>query len=338
MIDLLLIFQSLGLPASSKGLQFTALPMPGYEAHRVGKDVGGCPVLLVSVSDSGQVSVPASIILEHLIVQHDMLCRVHHPDGQTEVGSYTVIRCTDADLALQKYFLEVAAPILVSFGISPTMLEVSKAVHALAELFTAMTGAPRKSVQGLWAELFVVTNATRPGHLIGAWHAAPEDCYDFDAAGQRLEVKSSVLRVRQHHFRLEQLWPPLGAEVLIASVLVERAGGGVSLGDLYKRVRLQVAANPELLSRLDRIVALTLGDSWRSAFEDAFDWQLAEASLAFFEPSAIPRIDAAVPLGVTQVQFVSDLTGIPQVDTNNCRAKGGLFEAAMAPSDRHKSR
>jgi hypothetical protein len=94
-------------------------------------------------------------------------------------------------------------------------------------------------------------------------------------------------------------------------------------------VRSRVAGYPGLLLRIDQVVTLTLGNDWRQADEERFDRELAEGSLAFFEPAAIPRVDQALPAAVTDVHFQVDLTGVPPIDTAAYRRVGGLFTAAL---------
>jgi hypothetical protein len=89
---------------------------------------------------------------------------------------------------------------------------------------------PRKSVQGLWAELFLMARLRDPSALVAAWHSQLGDLYDFSAGSQRIEVKSAIGRIRRHHFTLEQVLPIPRTRVLIASVLVERGRGYIRCG------------------------------------------------------------------------------------------------------------
>jgi hypothetical protein len=327
MLDLERIFNTLEAPTRvSNGASYSAYPIPNIESHRLAKGTDGAPSLLVSVTDSGQVR-PVPVVLEHLRVQHDVDCVISLLDGTTARGRFTVISCTDADRTLHAYFLRVASAIVMSLGATPSVLAVSQLISGLTELFHAMAESPRKSVQGLWAELFLIARSREPSVLIRAWHVNREDRYDFNAASQRVEVKSASGRVRLHHFSLEQLNPPAGTSVLIASVFVEPAGAGTSLGELADRVRDRVGNSPELLLRVDRTVTLTLGCNWRQALEERFDWELAQGSVEFFESWAIPAVGPGVPAGVSEVRFRSDLTGRPTADRNRCRSAGGLFRA-----------
>lgn len=316
-------------PAPHSGLRFTAAAIPGYEQHRLGKDSAGAPALLVSVSASPGQKSPASIALEHLSVQHNVRCHISRADGAIEEGTFALVQCTSDESALRTYFLRVAGAIITLLGTAPSQADVQRAVDQLVELFRAVTMAPRKSVQGLWAELLVIAQARHPEILVGAWHARPEDRFDFSAANHHLEVKSAAGKTREHYFTVEQLHPPRGTDVLVASLFVQRAESGTSLADLVSEVRSTVAPSPALLLRVDQVVALTLGNVLDSAQEERFDRALAEESLMFFAPEHIPKIGANLPPGVSEVRFRSALTGVPPIDADYYRAAGGLFGAVI---------
>lgn len=332
MLDLLSSFEALPTPAgagAATGARFSAAPIEGYELHRLGKDAEGAPSLLIAVSDAHRVGWPAPIVLEHLAVQHDVECRISHADGALEEGRFTVVRCTGGDRALHGYFLRAAAAIVALLEEAPTQGDVRAAIDQLVELFRAISAQPRKSVQGLWAELFVMARLREPRELVASWHVLPEDRYDFSAGDQRIEVKSASGRVRRHHFSLEQLQPPSGTRLLMASVLVERAGAGASVLDLASELRGRVSSSPELLLHLDRVVSATLGQSWRFAQGERFDRHLAESSLAFFVPQVIPCVDPSLPAAVTDVHFRADLSGVQPVNPAEYRSQGGLFAVAL---------
>jgi hypothetical protein len=332
MLDLLSSFEALPTPSVAGlpgGARFSAAPIDGYELHRLGKDFSGTPSLLIYVTDAPGMGWPAPIALENLTVQHDVECRIAHPNGELEQGRFTVVRCMGNDRALQGYFLRAAATIVTLLGEAPSHADVTAAIERLVELFRAMSTASRKSVQGLWAELFLIARSLRPDTLVAAWHVLPDDRYDFSGGGQRIEVKSASGRVRAHHFSLEQLLPPTGVTALIASTFVERAGAGISVLDLATEVRERISHDPDLLLHVDRIVTATLGQNWRYAQEQRFDRELAENSIAFFSPDSIPSVDPSVPPGVSDVHFRVDLTALEPVNTKEYRVQGGLFALTL---------
>jgi len=317
------------MQARDENMRFSAQPIPGYERHRLGKDKQETPSLLISVSDSTENQRPIPIRLEYLSIQYDVDCRISYPDGSIEEGYFTIIRCTGSEKVLHDYFLRIIGAIVISLGPTPTRIDVAQAIDKLVELFRAMTEKPRKSIQGLWAELFLIARARKTATMVAAWHITPNDCYDFSAGNHRIEVKSVAGRVRQHHFMLEQLCPPADTNVLIASLFVEHAGSGTSVMELIESIRLRISKHPDLVLQFDRMIALTIGKYWRYASEERFDRELAEESLAFFEPCAIPMINPSLPTGVSSVHFKSDLTGRPTANLVHYRAMGGLFQAAL---------
>lgn len=127
----------------------------------------------------------------------------------------------------------------------------------------------------MWAELFLVARAPDPVAMAETWHGEDTERYDFACGQQRLEVKASAGRVRQHHFSLEQLKPPAKTRLLIASLFVEASGGGATVADLVDRIRQPLYDVPSLLLRIDSRVAAVIGDSWRDLEQQAFDFDLA---------------------------------------------------------------
>ncbi len=331
MLDLVTLFNSFQSPDVTIGqaARFSAQPIPGYERNRLAKDENNAPSLLISATHSTTGEKPAPIKLEHLTVQYNVNCRISRSDGSIEEGLFTVACCTGNDEALHIYFLRVVEAIVVSLGTTPSQLDVAHAIKNLTALFRAMAEKPRKSVQGLWAELFVIAHAYDIATVVNAWHITPEDRYDFNAGNQRIEVKSTSARVRQHYFSLEQLCPPTDTTLLIASLFVEYAGAGTSVMELAEQIRSRISNNPDLLLHVDRIISLTLGERWRDALEDRFDVELAKDSLSFFEASAIPTVGRNLPLGVSEVRFKSDLSQCSLANIQDFRALGGLFQASL---------
>jgi hypothetical protein len=165
--------------------------------------------------------------------------------------------------------------------------------------------------------------------LTEAWHTSPEELFDFSLGSQRIEVKSARGRVRKHHFALGQLQSPVGAQVMIASMFIEPVEAGTSLTDLSEQIRHRLAGRADLMLRVESVIGLTLGEGLRQAMGDRFDTELAEKSLAFYDPESIPKVNPDVPSGVSDVRFKSDLTGKQPVETPRMRGAAGIFRAAL---------
>ena len=330
MLNLIELFQSIEPNATSDNKnRFSTILIPDYEPHRLGKDALGKPLLLISISDVRSQRQLAPIELEHLTVMYDMNCRVSRSDGTFEEGRFTVIYCTGENTTLQDYFLKIASTIVVSLKNQPTQSDIAHIVNQLIELFRAMANAPRKSLQGLWAELFLISQAREPATLVDAWHIMPEDRYDFAMDNQRIEVKSFSGDIRIHHFSLEQLHPPEDVKALVASVSVESSQAGESIADLKEKIQTRLGSNLDTLLHVDRIIALTLGEAWQQASDTRFDERLAEESLAFYEISKIPSVNPNLPTGVSGVRFRSDLTESPTTEISHYPEEYRLFKAVL---------
>jgi len=329
-INLVDLFKQLKQPttkASEKDANFSALPIPDFESHRLAKDINNFPCLLISTQDKTEVKRPAPIKLEYLDVMYDVNCRISYK-GALENNRFTVICCKTFDASMQEYFLRTSNTIIELIGDSPTSKQVSKAVDNLVELFRVLKESPKKSVQGIWAEVFLISISSNPLRLLKAWHQEPDDKFDFSEDNQRIEVKSATSSTsRKHHFSLEQLNPAKGVEAIVASVFVERVGAGTSLVNLLETVKEKMGNEPEYLLYLEQMIATTLGNNWRQATKDTFDYQLAKKNVKFFNVNAIPSVDINFPKVISKVHFMVDLTNIPFIDKKFFKEKENLFKA-----------
>ncbi len=327
-IDLVELFEGLVLPLNQPSARnFSAIGIPGFEAHRIAKDANGSPCVLLHQATSSLGSAP--VLLENLSVNYGVPCTITHPDGRSEEGTFTIVRCSATDPSLFPYFLRILSPIIVTIGQNPSSAAVRRAIFGLVDLFRALTAPARKSIQGLWAELFLMSRASDQLSVIEAWHGDPSEHIDFVCGRQRVEVKSSSTRHRIHYFSLLQLTTPAEARVVVASLFVERAGGGLSLRSLYDQIRSKLVPSPSSLIRFDGTFYGTLGANWVDAMDEAFDSELASDSLRFYDANQIPRIVAPLPVGVGDVRFTSDLSIASPTSLESLRDAGKLFRAIV---------
>src|SRR5258706_5853085 len=183
-VDLLQVFQSLVLPiTAASGNHLSAVPIPGAECHRLAKDASGSPCLLIR--QSPQIASAAPIRLENLLITFDVSCTVVQPGGEPERDTFTIIRCTSSNPALFPHFLRILSPLVAALGPTPTQAAVRRAVSGLVELFQALATPPKKTIQGLWAELVLIRQASDPQAMVAAWHRGPLEHFDFAAGPQR---------------------------------------------------------------------------------------------------------------------------------------------------------
>jgi hypothetical protein len=332
MPDLLAVFRHLPVPVAGAGGDFPAFsgtPAPGFPGAHVAKDHLARPAVLVRTDRPGSGIAPPSISLENLRVEHAIDCRISLATGDSLTGRFSLVHCLSLDDALQEYFLETSQVILRSLPSGVTAAAVSGAVDALASLFAAAQRPLSRPVQGLWAELLIISRAREPRLLLEAWHSDATERFDFSLASQRLEVKCSADRTRRHHFSHEQAHPPAGVSVLIASVLVEQSASGVSLGELWDLVRRLSGDDAEMRLKIEHACLDALGNSWHQARARSYDQHLAAQSLLFFDIADIPKVPPLLTPGVSEVRFRSDLSIATPLSRGAVASYGHLFAASV---------
>lgn len=327
-LDLLQLFQSLVAPSpSASGNDLSAVPIPDAEAHRLAKDANGSPCLLIRQLAHSARSAP--IRLENLMVSFDVPCTIRHPGGSIERDTFTIVRCSTANPGLFPHFLKIISPTVAALGPSPSHAAVRRAISGLVELFQALAAPAKKTIQGIWAELLLIRLSRDPLAMAAAWHRDPLEHFDFAAGHQRIEVKSSNCRRREHHFSLDQLLPPGGSRIVVASIFVERAGGGVSLQKLFDDTRSLIVGDPLLASQLDAVFYKSLGSAWADAMDESFDLEVAVDSIAFYAAADVPRVENRSPQAVFDVTFRSDLGSAAPLGPEQLHELGGILSATV---------
>jgi hypothetical protein len=314
------------LPAPAVG-RLSGLPIPACPSHRVARTSADEPCILIHSPD--RTGRAYSIELENLLVEHDVRCDIVRPDGGEEHERFSVITCRSTEPALRQQFLAVCELLIENIGAEPHAAAVNAAIERIVRLFRALLSPPAKSVQGLWAELFLIASSQDPAVLAAAWHLTPLDAFDFNAGQDRIEVKSCAGRFRVHHFSFDQVRPPATTEALVVSMFVRASSGGTSIRELISEIRRHLGERAEGSLRVETLSAESLGTDYLRALDYRFDRHFAEQSLQFFEARAVPAPCEVLPTGVSHVHFQASLDGCFPVSAADMDRRP-LFRAALA--------
>jgi len=239
-------------------------------------------------------------------------------------GIYTIISLKTENIDFQKYFLEVVCILLEQLPENPSNKQLKTEIQKLIELFSRFNCPPRKTIQGLWAELFVIEQSKYPEYLILSWHSSPDDKFDFNDGQDKIEVKSTSMVRRIHSFSLEQLNPNRNSDLLIASVFVVQTGRGKNIIDMIDSICKRVQ-NLELKFRLNEILSQTIGNDFDKVFNVYFDYQQAIDTLAFFDFRDIPTIsNDNIPEEINNVRLDCDLSRVVTI-------KDKVFDTSQSP-------
>lgn len=325
-MNLIDLYDSLSLPEND-GKVFNAIPIPEYPNFRVAIDFEGNAVLLLSVSKRIKDLSLKNFRLKYLQLERNLECKIYENDS-FKLQTFTVITFRCSDRNLQEYFLRISESLVKTVGQHPTQEQVINSLKKFVEVFKTLTDSPTNTVNGLWAELFLIENSSKPKELINYWHNLPEEKFDFNAGTERIEVKSSSNFERRHIFSAEQLNPPSDTQVLIASVFLKQHNSGNSIQYLIDRISEKIDYDFETVEKLNTIVLRTLGSSLEHSIGVKFDYDIAQQSLRFYRHQDIDKIEEVhIPNNVSEVKYKSDLTSIKPIELNKLKERKGLFNA-----------
>jgi hypothetical protein len=319
------IFAGLALPTGPEigGDILSACVVPDWDQYRIAKDREGNPGLIVTTSQKDEEGLLSPLQLRHVAFFPSLSCRVEEAGGLVREGQFSIVRLRSADADLRRLFLRELCVWMTLLGPAPSVHGLATSVARLAELFQAVTRPGKETVQGLWAELFVIERSVDPELHVRAWHADPSELFDFASGSELLEVKSTTGALRRHRFGLGQLRPPVGSELRIASVMLEEVPSGLTVEDLAEQVKARIA--PALKFRVDELVTLTLGEQWRLARKTRFAHAHALASFELFSALSVPTIEVPLPPEISDVRFTADLSSVVPMPVGLATSDSGLF-------------
>ena len=295
------LFESL---KASNSPHICATPIPWSTPHRLARYPSGEAAIFIAVDQN--INHPPSET-EHLTISHGVGAEVTQEDSLISSQShFSIIKCKSIDFI--PTFLNVANFFVDDIGTYSTPKQVVDKVQHLAELFKALQSPPKKSIQGLWAELLVIYCSEKCSTLVEAWRGNTDERYDFSLNEERLEVKSTDSQIRSHYFSLLQIRPNSAIKVVIASLFVKAAANGVSLRELKERIFSKLGDDHTLCFKVDTVVFDTLGSGYEVGLSTKYDLDEAISSLAFYASEEIPSVPTLLPDSITEVRFKSDLT------------------------------
>jgi len=331
-MNLVEAYNSIEVPNTGNRNLFNAITLSDFPFVKIAVNNEGLPVILISSIADVSYITQKNIRLKYLELTHNLECKVSENDKGL-FQNFTVIIFKSNQEYLQRYFLGIAETLIKSLSAKPTQQEVLQIFKNFVEIFRTLSDIPTKTLQGLWAELFVIATSKEPSKLLNYWHVNPEEKFDFNADREKLEVKSSSTLERIHTFSSEQLNPPLDTQVLIASLFVKQSTHGQSISQLVSSIQQKVGDN-SLIEKLFTIVSKTLGNTVEQSIKIKFDFHIAKNSLRFYRYQDIQKIEKInIPNKVSEVRYKSDLSEVKSIILNREISTTPLFNSLQYGSN-----
>ena len=251
---------------------------------------------------------------EHIHVQIDQPLVVENENFEFVKCIFHVLRFKSEDEFIQLYFLQYMEGVVEKVGNSILFKELVPVLKEALSLFRLVSKPPRIEIQGLWAELFIITIAMNPVKMINDWHVSNSDLWDFHSADRIVEVKSTTGRSRIHFFQNDQLLLPTEIkESVVASLMLTRTDDGVNIWNLIQDINRRVDA--EHSGKVRKLVHDLLGTGIAQSEKIKFDVGEALEGLRFYSIDAIPSFERNnLPSEISDVRFQVQFAGIPELE------------------------
>jgi hypothetical protein len=328
MAQLLQRFRELRPPGTSDALSVARLS--SRSGVWVGQDSTGRPLVLIEAA--GSDARIHGVVLRNITFEPWLTCRIiEKGKAAREIGA-SVIRCTAIERELHEHFLRALSPSCEDLRSQPQVAEVALVVEKLIEVFQALSQPARESLQGLWAELLLISRAQDIELATEAWQRRAHSLIDFEHDQCGVEVKSTSNAVRQHRFKLAQLQPVVGHRRFIASLVLLSDARGASIGELWEVIERRLRHRPLLRDKVAARIAQTLGDDWHRAHSQRFSLPAAVDSILVFDVVNVPRVGEGSPPCILDVEFTVDFSGVSPVVRSTLAAQGPLLASLLAQS------
>ena len=223
---------------------------PGSKEHRIGIESDTSNIVVLIKSSNIEKKKYFSTRLENLEIDYDYMCDLLF-ETNTIKSRYTVIRLKNSNATLEKYFLKFIDSILRAFNENIDLVEVKADLNLIINLFSKLNTPPKKTLQGLFAELIVIISSNNIERHIRAWHKIPTEKFDFVFDDKIIEVKSSGSNERLHSFSNSQLlnYSKETVDLHIASIIVLESDDGITINQLVEKIERNLE-DPVLYKKL----------------------------------------------------------------------------------------
>jgi hypothetical protein len=305
MLSIYPIFLKLSKNKPTRPNEYFFHNIQGVKNHKIGISSLGLPMFFIRCTNSKKVDYsPYKLGIE---VDFDRDCTI--TDGKKRIsGKYTIITLKENFDSLIPYFLDMLLVVVKSLSSTPETEKVKEEIDSVRLMFSSLIIEKNGDIQGLWAELLVIEQASNPDFLISAWHLSKSDLIDFNDGEDKIEVKSTRSNDRIHTFSYHQLTPNKRSRFIIVSILVVKTGQGSTIFDLIESIKRRIR-NQKLIVTLGNMVSVTLGTAIKKAKDVYFDYNSAVDSIACFDIKDIPNISSQkIPIEISNVHFDCNLS------------------------------
>lgn len=280
------------------GYSYDSVELKNMSRVFLAKSSSGAPLILIEVDSAGSEKIPA-IQLENIQItpaSPGVLGK------STEVRDYYILEFKGISSDLISIFFEITALLPDLLQSERSRLKVHKTVTSVIELFSDEYRERKKSVAGLWGELFVINESDSSTEFVRAWHSSEFERFDFYLPKTVVEVKVSLKGTRTHSISHAQLESEPAKATFMASIITQESPTGKSLEEMKDSI-IDSLSDASLKQKVISIIAMTIGTQNLHLLQRRFDEDMARDSLRLFDTKRIPRVSSPLPIGVSNLKY-----------------------------------
>ena len=300
------LFKQLSIPETNNDDEFKSTLIQNTK-HRVAKNSKGLPSILINTKDSE--NLVSNYKGTNILLRFNENCKIHE-DKTSSI--FTILSCRSDDELTIKMFLDICETTIPQLKNEPSAEEIKKITNIIIELFREISDKKR-SIIGLWGELFLISSSSNKEKTLQAWHENPTDKYDFFDDNQALEVKCTSKTDRIHKFQHDQLLSEIKDHYIASIMVSENPNDGLSVLDLYEDIKKnKLPIN--LINKLKKNFYRVIGSNPKEDLNELkFDLDYSKKNVMYYKLKDISTL-VNEDDSVTDISYKVDLSKKKNVD------------------------
>ena len=300
------LFKKLSTPESNNDGEFKSSLIKSTK-HRVGKNSKGLPSILINTKNNE--SLVGNYKGANILLRFKENCKIHEDNTSS---MFTILSCRSDDELTIKMFLDICETTIPQLNNEPSAEEIKKITNVIIELFKEISDKKR-SVIGLWGELFLIYSSSNTKKTLQAWHENPTDKYDFFDDNEALEVKCTSKTDRIHKFQHDQLLSEIKNHYIASIMVSENHNDGLSVLDLYEEIKKnELPLN--LINKLKKNYYRVIGTNPKEDLDELkFDIDYSKNNLMYYKLKDVTSLTND-DNSITEISYKVDLSRKKNLD------------------------
>lgn len=221
-----------------------------------------------------------------------------------------IIKCYSQNEKDIEMFLKLGETFFVEKEVS--INDIVDIFNTLNDFFAKSNKYSKSELQGLYGELYAIYHFRDKLDLCEKWQNKDKMKFDFSISKDtKLEVKTTTLPLRIHHFKHEQLAINL-VDIYVLSFKLREDNDGLSLRELMDYCLPLLKQYPQKESRVLKVIYDLREESYLEDMKYLESYTIG--NMKIFNAKDIPKFDEETPSNVSDAEYNSDLEGLTGID------------------------